>query len=276
MANYVLGQYNHAINALENWITPINPETAGAKAILVQTPLDLGVESNIIIEGFEDSALYFNQYLENSKTYYCHCKIKRMNDSIQKFNISLINASKVNNDDVYKINKEIEYDQYIKTINIQQGTGTEWVDVNFIFTPRNSDFNAILFRLTRISDDFIGNKKRTPIIAFLELGEVTNILSTIVDNISSNTNIELFKMGIQSRPGLKMCINREEISIGRTGIYEFKNGEIKINFFSLIGPAINKTDEELKDIKKSTMFLNEVPANRPFDGFTIDYIYDKE
>lgn len=274
MANYVLGQYNHAINALEDWITPINPETTGAKAILVQTPLDLGVDSNIIVEGFEDSALYFNEPLKNNKTYYCHCKIKRMNDSIQKFNISLINASKIN-EDTYKINKEIEYDQYIKTINIQQGTGTEWVDVNFIFTPRNSDFNTILFRLTRISDDFIENKKRTPIIAFLELGEVTNILSTIVDN-SSNTNIELFKMGIQSRPGLKMCINREEISIGRTGIYEFKNGEIKINFFSLIGPAINKTDEELKDIKKSTMFLNEVPANRPFDGFTIDYIYDKE
>lgn len=269
MANYILGQYNHKINAEEDWMTPVS--SAGVEPVIVQTPLDLGLSSiteEMFIDGFEDPALHFNNNFILNTTYYCHCKIKRLDTSIQHFTIKLVNATKKEN--IYTI-EDAEFEQYIKTINIQQGTGTEWVDVEFIFTPQAETFNTILLTLTRTVNDFIENSKRTPIVAFLEVSVINNTLKTITGD-----NFNLLKMGVQSRPGLKMCINREEISIGRTGIYEIKNGEIKVSFLSFINPATNKTNEDLKNVKSNKSYLNEVPEKRPFDGFAVDYIYNKE
>ena len=88
MAKYILGQYNHKINANENWIQPLKSTTAVSpfNIIQVQTPLDLNVggtsnTDSMIVEGFEDIALRFNDAASPnvfalSKTYYCHCKIK--------------------------------------------------------------------------------------------------------------------------------------------------------------------------------------------------------
>lgn len=270
MANYILGQYNHKINAEEKWMSPLK---TGVFSIVVQTPLDKEVFSNeMFIEGFEDPALFFSESLLLGETYYCHYKIKRLNSN-QKFTIKLIETEKNSDNDIYII-KDSMPEQYIKTINVQQGLDSEWVDVEFTFTPQAQNFNTILLSLSRTADDFLDNtEKRIPVIAFLEVSIIKNILQSITNN---QNNFNLLKMGIQSRPGLKMCINREEISIGRTGIYEIKNGEIKITFLSFITPATNKTNEELKNITSSKSFLNEVSENRPFDGFTIDYIYDNE
>ena len=265
MANYTLGQYNHKINGNEDWMTPIS---TAAEIIKIQTPLDLGVTSTeeVFIEGFEDPALYFNTSFSLNTTYYCHCKIKRNILSSQKFTIKLVEAEKTDN--IGSIENSI-YEQFIKNINVYQGEkDNQWVDIEFIFTPQYDKFNTILIALSRTSEDFIESTKRIPLIAFLEVSVVNNALNTIVGE-----EISLLKMGIQSRPGLKMCINREEISIGRTGIYEIKNGEIKISFLSFISPATNKTNEELIDIKDNISFITEVSNTRPFDGFALDYIY---
>lgn len=289
MAKYILGQYNHKINANENWIQPLKSTTAVSlfSIVQVQTPLDLNVggsanTDSMIVEGFEDTALRFNDAASFNtfalgKTYYCHCKIKRLDISIQRFSIKLVNSAlDATNKNVYSLT-DAEFEQYIKTINVQQSANNEWVDVEFIFTPQAENFNTILFNLTRTAEDFIATSKRTPIIAFLEVSEIQNIISVITKS-TSNINPPLLKMGIQSRPGLKMCINREEISVGRTGIYEIKNGEIKVNFLSFIAPATDKTNDELNaDLSrpnKTLLYINEVPDKRSYDGFTIDYIYD--
>ena len=179
MANYILGQYNHKINAEEDWMTPLS--SVGVEPVIVQTSLDLGLSSEteeMFIDGFEDPALHFNNDFLLNTTYYCHCKIKRLDTSIQRFTIKLVRTEKEGNQYIIK-EEDVGFEQYIKTINIQQGTGTEWVDVEFIFTPQAEIFNTILLTLTRTVDDFIEEKKRTPRVAFLEVSKVNNILEII-------------------------------------------------------------------------------------------------
>lgn len=265
--SYTLGQYRHKINAEEGWMTPID---ITATAVSVQTPLDLGISGieEMFIESFEDSGLFFNGYFVTNVTYYCHCKVKRDINSIQKFTIKLAECSFVKDGVVSTENSD--YEQYIKTINIQQSADdNQWVDVEFTFTPQYNKFNTILLSLSRNSSDFVETSKRTPVVAFLEVSKINNILSSVV----GESNVNLLKMGIQSRPGLKMCLNREEISVGRTGIYEVKNGEVKVSFLCFITPATNKTNEQLKNVNKNQSYITEVPSTRPFDGFTLDYIY---
>ena len=60
MANYTLGQYNHKINAEEDWMTPVS--SAGVEPVIVQTPLDLELSSiteEMFIDGFEDYGFLF-------------------------------------------------------------------------------------------------------------------------------------------------------------------------------------------------------------------------
>ena len=67
-------------------------------------------------------------------------------------------------------------------------------------------------------------------------------IHNIIEDLSSNLNYsdleELAKIGVQGPPGLIMCINREQIRIGRTGIYELNNG-MKIQS---IGFVLKKSD----------------------------------
>ena len=258
---YILGQYNHNKIDKKNWIQVIQDDYE------IKEILNRDNSSNNDIP-FIDIGFYLKNNISFilGQTYYCHCKIKKQEES-QKITLKLINYTDDNNSNFEE--DEVKYEQYIKTINIQKGEN-QWVDIEFIFTPEGNNFNTILFHLTRTNLDYISDNPRKTIIAFLEVSTVSNIQ----DIFPVNEGRLLLKMGLQSRPGLKTVINREEIYIGRTGVYEIKDGEIKINFISLIAPSINKTNEQLKDINNSISFLNEVPQLRAFDSFTLDYIYE--
>ena len=257
---YILGQYNHNKDNQKDWLQLIKNDYE-IVPVLTQSNLENSIpfeDVGFCLKGTDASFIL-------GQTYYCHCKIKRQSEP-QKITLKLINfaGNDAHNDE------EESYEQYIKIINIQEGID-QWTDVEFIFTPQGNDFNTILFNLTRTSSDYTGVSRKMT-IAFLEVSVVNNIQ----DIFPANEGRLLLKIGIQSRPGLKMAINREEIYIGRTGIYEIKNGEIKINFISFTTPSTNKTDEELINIDKSISFLDEVPAMRAFDSFTLDYIYEQD
>lgn len=256
--SYILGQYNYN-NSEKEWIAPLSFD---ANIKTISNSVDIGTGNNSSIS-FEDIALKFDGVLSMGSTYYCHCKIKRIK-TVQDFTLKLIDFE----------GTQESPEQFIKTIKIFGAESDEWVDVQFTFTPQAEIFDTIVFNLTRISEDFI-QEKRNSFIVFLEFGEVQNIL------IEMSNNKPLIKMGIQSRPGLKMMINQEEISIGRTGIYEIKNGEIKINYFSLVNSAINKTNEELNELvkdeenKRAVSLISDTPKVRTFESFTLDYIYEE-
>ena len=261
---YILGQYNHNKDNQKDWLQLISNKYEIAP-VYTKSNLENAIPFEDV--GFRltgnDASFVLGQ------TYYCHCKIKRQSEA-QKIALKLINFA---GNDAHSDDEEESYEQYIKIINIQECADNinQWTDIEFIFTPQGNNFNTILFNLTRTSSDYTGISRKMN-IAFLEVSIVNNIQ----DIFPLNEGRLLLKMGIQSRPGLRMVINREEIYIGRTGVYEIKNGEIKINFISFTAPSTNKTDEELIDVNKSISFLDEVPATRAFDSFTLDYIYEQD
>lgn len=260
---YILGQYNHNRDNQKDWIKLIENDYE-----IVTVLTKSNIENAIPFEDIGFCLKGNNASFVLGQTYYCHCKIKRLTEA-QKVTLKLINFR---SNDAHS-DEEESYEQYIKILNIQETADeiNQWTDIEFIFTPQGNDFNTVLFNLTRTNSDYTGISRKM-IIAFLEMSVVNNIQ----DIFPTNEGRLLLKIGIQSRPGLKMVINREEIYIGRTGVYEIKNGEIKINFISFTIPSTNKTDEELKDVNKSISFLDEVPAMRAFDSFTLDYIYEQD
>lgn len=280
---YVLGQYNKNKNVPDDdiFMTPILSGTPARR----ESGGDSGVEavSNI----FSDECIRVDT-LSNTKNYYFHGKIKRMTSN-QTFYIKLVNY-----EDPTSMEENIE--QYLKTITISKGDPDEWVDIEFIFSPLVS-FDCILFELQRTVDDY-RTEIRYPLIAYEELSEINNIISArIVDGA------KLIKVGVQSRPGLLMCINGEEIRTCRTGIYELKNGIMTVSFFSVCSALkedssdmadwINQVNDEVNEIIRereageitaeeaerrkaainSVCFFGSAKQKRSIDSFTLDYMY---
>ena len=272
---YIVGQYNHnnASSDDASFITPITTGTA--------TRYNGSSSTNVAsssLDAFSDECIT-NLGLVSSNYYYFRCQIKRM-DMPQTFSIKLINFN----------NSAIE--QFIKQVTIQGGNREEWVNVDFVFHPLTS-FDTILFQLQRTSEDYQG-LTRYPKIAYQQLGSINNIINLKVGN-----NISLLKIGVQSHPGLVMCINGEEIHISRTGIFEIKNGIIPITFFSVVNPAseagttvddwIVAINQQIEDIENdpaltpeqkeaayrainSRCFFNTTKVYK-IDAFTLDYMY---
>ena len=282
---YVIGQYNHN-NASADSASFITPITTGTVARKSESG-DLGV-MNESISPFEDECIT-GLTLESSKYYYFRGQIKRMT-SPQTFSIKLIN---------FNSSTAGAVEQFIKQITIQGGDREEWVDVEFIFHPIVA-FDTILFQLQRTIDDY-RNFARYPKIDYQQLGSINNIINSKISD-----GVSLLKIGVQSHPGLVMCINGEEIHVSRTGIFEIRNGVIPVSFFSVTNPAIEQNvspidtnsvegwklyiNQEIENIENDSSLTPEQKELRykainskcffgsskryVIDPFTLDYMYD--
>ena len=112
-------------------------------------------------------------------------------------------------------------------------------------------------------------------------------------NINEIDNFLYRKIGVQSRPGLRMLINSEEIRVGRTGVYELKNSDIKIESIGMIQMAqewkFTETENlKIEDIKTQLQeltddyindtkfnYIEKVIPDREFYSFVLDYICEK-
>ena len=234
---------------------------------------------NIIIQG----------EFEIDKVYYFHGKIKISNKENQiinhTLNIKLCNTEKSGQATYYTRQADFQQ-QYIKQMILSTlSKDDDGVDIDFIFSPMLNNFNTILFDVTRTIDDILDGDITIEIQGF-EISAVNNAISTIS---TTTNNISTFvKMGVQSRPGFRMCINQEEIFVGKSGIYEIKNGQIQVNFFSLIEPIVNYIDINTISTKTNENGgYNEINLSLPLDNstspptlfgernfsyFTLDYI----
>lgn len=185
--------------------------------------------------------------MKRGVNYYFHAKVKRM-DTVQTFNIKLINSD------------FLDKTQKIKKFIVQEGSENDWVDCEFIFTPA-ADFDTILFELVRDNDTSGG---RTPVILYEELSIINNIL---------DPGLEAVKIGVQSQPGLMMCINGQEIRVGRSGIYELRNQALKITKFSVVAPAETTARISLPISSECIFHLAKI---RVIPAFVLDYMYEKE
>lgn len=279
---YIVGQYNHNKDSGDDgsYIDLITSGTVRRR----QNQSDSGVIGSSL-DPFKDECIQLGN-LSTSEYYYFRCQIKRL-ASEQIFYVKLVN---------YDASASGSVEQYIKTITIQGGKPDEWVSVECIFHPI-VQFDCILFQLQRTLDDY-RIAARYPKIAYQELGIINDVIGM---KIASDT--KLLKIGVQSHPGLVMCINGEEIHTSRSGIYEIKNGVLPVNFFSVVNAAKENTttmQDWMNDIGSQSVAIEEAVEagtmtrdqataryeamnNRSFfgtsktveiDPFILDYMYE--
>lgn len=105
-----------------------------------------------------------------------------------------------------------------------------YASFEIIFTP-NDTYKYLGFVLIRSQYDYIyaaRNAINTDTIDLDTKGDVCTI-----NNILPRQVVD--KIGIQSRPGSLVCINREAMRIGRSGTLEINNG-IPITFVGFVAP----------------------------------------
>lgn len=220
---YIIGQYNHNSASADDasFIDPIKTGTVKRR----DNSGDMGVIGSAL-DPFADECIT-DLNLVSSECYYFRGQIKRMTDP-QTFTIKLVN---------YKASAVGDVEQFVKQITVRGGDREEWVSVELIFHPV-VQFDTILFQLQRTIEDY-RECARYPKIAYQQLGTINSIIDSKV-----GVDVSLLKIGVQSHPGLTLCVNGEEIHTSRTGIFEVKNGVLPVTFFSVVNPATEYNTDE--------------------------------
>lgn len=126
--------------------------------------------------------------------------------------------------------------QTVAHISIPEGSTTEELSTPVIYdlvvTP-NDNYAQLVFSIDRDGQDFTETpRKWTPTHTFMI--ESFGTISNVIPSLGLENGIgRLKQIGVQSRPGLEMCINGEMIRVGRTGIYEINHG-IDITFMGFM------------------------------------------
>ena len=236
--SYIIGQFNHRVDEQEQppaFITPITEGTARRR----QATGDKGTIEDLLSDTYDECISDLT--LMPSNYYNFRCQIKIMTDE-QTFLVKLVNYDSSTN----------PVEQFIKEINVESGEREKWVTVEFIFHPL-IQFDTILFQLKRTVNDY-RNEMRYPKICYQQLGYLKNIINSKI-----NEGISLLKIGVQSHPGLALCVNGEEIRISRTGIFEVKNGVIPVKFFSVAEAAkeVNTDPTSHETVEGWKKWINE-------------------
>ena len=180
-----------------------------------------------------------NNIVNNQNSYYLQFEVKERMDSEQKFYLKLRNNTETEDNE-----------QLIEEFTVPAGNGTRYFELTF--TP-NATYNQILWELQRTALDYQLDNGRLMNITIKNYTRLINIISTLKQIYSNMTY--LTKIGIQGPPSLLMCINGEQIRIGKSGIYEINNDVIKITSISFVP-------------KQATLTSNEV------DYFIMDFEYN--
>ena len=200
---YHIGQFRRP--QLDSYSTPLSMELSRQ-----QTE---GTSSGDILFYNACGNLSGNNVMNSQNCYYLRFGIKQRSDSEQAFYLKLKNITETEDNE-----------QLIDEFKVTRGTGTVYFEV--ILSP-NATYNQILWELQRTAldyrmlngDDTYGRVMNVVDYTYTRLIDVLTTLK------STYTGMEyLTKIGIQGPPSLLMCINREQIRLGKTGIYEINNG----------------------------------------------------
>ena len=215
-------------NQLSSFLTPLSYglTTITSQSIISSaiTFLDniLVLSGNNIVKPTESDGV-------RTKNYYIRFKVyKKANP--QTIKIKLVNT-----------NKTSDNIQVLKSIVVEGGRESDYSSYEIVISPNNI-YNRILFELQRELEDYNiinedGTYGRICNIYIDRLDEVYNVINYLNPLINKSS---LLQIGVQSAPGLLMCINGEEIKVGRSGLYEILNG-YKISFIGfIVEPDDNK------------------------------------
>ena len=138
------------------------------------------------------------------------------------------NTSALATDNIQTIAK-ITIPAYIRGLN-----ETTPLIYDIIISP-NDDYAQLVFAIDRDGRDLIETPRAWKEgVSFMvqEFGQIQNLLSNSNPIDTEGLN-KLRQVGVQSRPGLEMCINGEMIRVGRSGIYEINHG-VEITFLGFM------------------------------------------
>lgn len=136
-------------------------------------------------------------------------------NSVQNFSLQLQNSTD---------------SETIEDYTVPAGTGSTTFDI--VFTP-NSTYNLIVFVLARTTEDYnvIENSQHGRIMDITVNENNIYLMTNIIDTLASTYGLtELIRIGVQGPTGLMMSINGEQIKVGKTGIYELNDVNIKITY----------------------------------------------
>lgn len=166
--------------------------------------------------------------MNSQNCYYLRFGVKQRKDSEQVFYLKIRNTSETEDNE-----------QLIDEFKVTRGTGTVYFEV--ILSP-NATYNQVLWELQRTALDYRMLNARVMNVVDYTYTRLIDVLTTLK---STYTGMEyLTKIGIQGPPSLLMCINREQIRIGKTGIYEINNG-INITSISFVPKASTLSSDGL-------------------------------
>lgn len=174
---------------------------------------------------FENTSVKMNNanLLNSSNCYYLRFKITQRADGEQRFFVKLLNSEKITDNE-----------QIIGKFTAPEGTSFSYFEL--VFQP-NATYDTIVFQLQRVSLDYNltntgGTSGRIISVEIISLDKLINIIDFLKE--SYNGLEYLIKIGIQGPASLLMCINGEEIRIGKNQIYEIDNIGYKITFLGIV------------------------------------------
>ena len=335
MSTYILGQYDHqGEKTPSNWMSSLykqgdfdikptllyTPNLTNESALLINAGASVYESSfkNVGLRIFSVNSQLYKPNFQKDITYYCRCAIRKEKHhatffASQQYQIKLVSSEA--EDDHYIAKEQMQ--QYVKTVTVINSNPSqarqiedEWDIIDFIFTPQASGFDTLLFYLMRTENDY-KIENRISRIVFLECSRINSLKDITPEGFSNVTihNQPYLKIGVQAAPGLRMVINNEEIYVGRTGIYELKNSDIKIGPIGFVTSAeqwsnvgdFTAIKNALKNFKEDTdstgtgYFVTDSKGNkvlnvnndndycyyryvinaRHFPSFTLDYIYEE-
>lgn len=206
------------------------------------------ISNNFVIQYFQErlseltSTVFFeNAYYDFSNTgnkmnkqnyYYLNFSVKKMN-SIQNFYLKLKNLTQ--SDDDFSDNNE----QIIAEFTVPQSTiEDDWTNFEIIIAP-NKTYGQLYWDLRRtISNDYLSTSDMQVEGAIGRKMTIVINQFAIIKNIVKDIN-KIVKIGVQGPPSLLMCINGEQIRIGKTGIFEINEDNISISFVGFVPKVKN-------------------------------------
>ena len=209
---YHIGQFRRP--QLDSYSTPLSME--------LNRQQTEGASSGDILFYNTCGNLSGDNVMNSQNCYYLRFGVKQRSDSEQTFYLKIRNVSETEDNE-----------QLIDEFKVTRGTGTVYFEV--ILSP-NATYNQVLWELQRTALDYRmlnadGTYGRVMNVVDYTYTRLIDVLATLK---STYTGMEyLTKIGIQGPPSLLMCINREQIRIGKTGIYEINNG-INITSISFV------------------------------------------
>lgn len=192
------------------------------------TPVILGTINMQQVDGdinFVNPCVNINEPLDNQNQYYFRFGVKQRKDSAQTISLKLRNTDLIEDNE-----------QLIENFDIRaagKNSNENIIYFQVIISP-NAIYNQIIWELKRIPLDYntqIGEQygRVAEIANDYTCTKLINILTYLGENVEY-----LKKIGIQGPPSLLMCINREQIRIGKTGIYEINHDDIYIDSINFV------------------------------------------